>query len=201
MSPKSTILICLQVAAGLAVARTANAGLDLTPSANDYVAEGMKFRQLVFQHDKQRIEYEPPPNWTFDSTTKRLHLKVPNKNFADATIEAIPLAAAQPMTEERRAAIRQQFLATLPPGSELSKVEAETENPILLNGKPTFEITISYHAMGEKFLRSGLFVNLPDVQLVFRLSARAQDFAALHQEFKASLLSWHWIDAGETKPQ
>ena len=38
----------------------ANAGIDLTPSPSEYVAEGMKHQQLTFVQDKQRIEYELP---------------------------------------------------------------------------------------------------------------------------------------------
>jgi len=68
---------------------------------------------------------------------------------------------------------------------------------VLLDGNGSVEITVSYQLMGEKFLRSAIFVNLPHAQLVFRLSARKDDFQPLHRDFKASILSWHWVDQAE----
>ena len=168
-------------------------GIDLTPSVQEYSANGMKFRQLVFNDEKRRIEYEPPQDWSFDGGTNQLHLK-PKKNFAEALISVAPLNKPQPLDENARQALREQFIASLPVGSQFAKVEEEVTNSVLLNGNESSEITVSYQSTGEKFLRSALFVNLKDAQLMFRLTARKDDFQALHRDFKSSIFSWHWTE-------
>src|SRR5437879_10796417 len=141
-------------------------GIDLTPSVQEYSANGMKFRQLVFNDEKRRIEYEPPQDWSFDGGTNQLHLK-PKKNFAEALISVAPLNKPQPLDENARQALREQFIASLPVGSQFAKVEEEVRNPVLLNGNESFEITVSYQSIGEKFFKSALFVNVKDAQLMF----------------------------------
>ena len=175
----------------------ANAGIDLTPSPSEYVAEGMKHQQLTFVQDKQRIEYEPPPSWAFDSSARLVKLIPPQKHFAEATIEAIPLTKPQSLDENIVKTLEQQFVAGLPPGSQFVTLVSAEQNPILLNGNRTLEVTASYQLMGEKFLKSALFINLPDTQLIFRFTARKDDFEALHQIFRTSILSWQWVENTE----
>jgi hypothetical protein len=185
----------------LATALAARAGIDLTPSASEYVAEGIKYQQLIFQQDKQRVQYDPPRGWSFEGGSRQLRLKPPQKNFAEAVIEAIPLPATQPLDEKVRKTLEQEFIANLPPGSQFVKIEQEMDNPIPLNRNHSFEVTASYQLMGEKFCRSVLFVNLPETRLVFRLTARKDDFDALHRDFAASISSWQWLEPDETRPQ
>jgi hypothetical protein len=194
MSVRSTIAGSAIIAHILAICVTAESGIDLTPSATEYVSEGIKYQKLTFQGDKRRIEYSPPPGWRFQGSAARLQLTPPKRVFAEALIEALPLAAPQPLDEKLIKALEQQFIASLPPDSQFITVVAEEQNPLLLDGSPTFEVTASYQLIGEKFLKSALFVNLPDTQLIFRLAARKDDFEALHSDFKRSILSWHWVE-------
>ena len=173
------------------------AGIDFTPTVNEYVAEGVKFQQLVFQHNKMRIEYEPPRTWIVDGDATALHLKPPQKTFAEAIVEAEPLNRAQQLDEAAQKNLEQKLIASLPAGSQLVKIEQETESPLLLNGNRTFEVIVSYQVMGEKFSRSALFANLSDVQVIFRFTARTNDFEALHSEFRTSILSWRQMEATE----
>jgi hypothetical protein len=190
------------IAVIIATAATgASAGIDLTPAVGEYVAEGVKFQQLTFQYNKQRIEYEPPRAWIFDGGATALHLKPPLKSFAEGIIEAEPLSKPQILDENVQKTFEQKLLANLPAGSQLVKVEQELESPVLLNGNRTFEVVVSYQLMGEKFIRSALFAALPDVQLTFRFTARKGDFDALHREFRASILSWHLLEATGPQPQ
>ena len=188
MLHKSTITLI-----SLAAAFTVRGAIDLTPSVTEYVSLGIKYRQLIFQDDKRRIEYELPTNWSFDGTSNQLHLKPPGKSFAEAAITAVALDRPQPLDDDTVKLLGQQVIASLPVGSQFAKVEEEIANPVLLGGNASFEVTVSYQSMGEKFFKSALFVNLRDTQLVFRLTARKDDFQALHREFKVSILSWHWI--------
>ena len=195
MLPRSTIALLL-----FATIIPAYAGIDLTPSVNEYVANGIKFQQLTFQDDKRRIEYEPPRDWSIEGGTNQLRLK-PKKNFADAVITTVPLSKPQPLDDNTVKLLEQQLTADLPVGSQFAKVEEEIANPVLLNGNASFEVTVSYQLTGEKFFRSALFVNLRDTQLIFRLSARKDDFQALHRDFKVSIFSWHWIEADQASPE
>ena len=191
MFRRSTIALLLFM-----TALTARGGIDLTPSASEYVAEGIKHQQLIFRHDKRRIEYEPPPGWTLDGGAQ-VKLKPPQRNFAEAMIEALPLTKPQALDESATKILQQQFIAALPIGSQFVTLVSAEQNPILLNGNQTFEVTASYQLMGEKFLRSALFVNLPDAQLIFRFTGRKDDFEQLHQIFRTSILSWHTVESDE----
>lgn len=197
MIRRSTIIL-LFVTAALTVR---GGGLDFTPNATEFVGEGIKYQKLTFRKDKQLVEYYPPPGWTFLGSAERIQLRPPKKNFAEAVIEAVPLSTPQPLDEKITKALAQQFLSAVPDGSQFVTVVTEEQNPVLLNENPTFEVTASYQLMGEKFLTSALFSNLADTQLIFRLSARKDDFQALHFEFKRSISSWHWAEPDQAPTQ
>ena len=193
MLRRSTIAVIL-----ITTALTARSGIDLTPTANEYVGEGIKYQKLTFRQDSQAIEYNPPPGWSFHGGPNQLQLTPPKKNFAEAFIEAVPLSAPQPLDEKVSKALEQELITKLPPDSQLVTVVSEEQNPVLLDGNRSFEVTVSYQVMGEKFLRSAIFVNLPDTQLIFRLTARKDDFERLHREFRTSMLSWHRVESVAT---
>src|SRR5437016_1625831 len=88
------------------------AGIDLTPVVSEYIAEGAKFQQLTFVHGKQKIEYEPPLGWSFESSSVELHLKPPKKMFAEAVINAAPLIKPQPLDQNAIEALKQHFIAS-----------------------------------------------------------------------------------------
>jgi hypothetical protein len=177
-----------------AVVLSANAGIDFTPAVSEYVAEGVKFQQLTFQYNKQRIEYEPPLGWSFEGSPVELHLKSPKKMFAEAVINAAPLIKSQPLDQSTVEALKQHFIASLPPGSQFVKIERELQNVAALGYNDGVDVTVSYQVMGEKFLRSVLLVNLPDTQLTFQFTARKDDFEPLQREFRMSVGSWHWLE-------
>jgi hypothetical protein len=178
----------------LIIAAIVKADIDLTPTPMEYMSEGIKYQKLIFRKDQQRVEYNPPPGWSFRGSADRVQLTPTKKRFAEALIEAVPLAGPQPLDEKVVKALGQQFISSLPPGSQFVAIVGEERNPVLLDGSPTFEVTACYQVIGEKFLKSALFVNLPDTQLIFRLAARKDDFEALHSDFKRSILSWHWVE-------
>jgi hypothetical protein len=178
----------------LATVVTARAGVDLTPSVNDYVSEGMKYQKLIFRDDKRSVEYNPPASWSYVGSAARLRLTPPKKNFAEATIEAISLEKPRALDQTAVKAAEERLIAELPPGSQFAKVEQDIENSVPVNGGPSFEIVISYQAMGEKLFKSIVLANVRNTQLVFRLTARKDDFETLHRDFKSSIFSWHWVE-------
>src|SRR5437763_1661044 len=122
---------------------SAKAGIDLTPAVSEYVAEGAKFQQLTFVHGKQKIEYELPLGWSFESSSTQLRLKPPKKMFAEAIINAAPLSNPQPLDKSTVEALKQQFIAGLPPGSQLVTVERELQNVVALGYNNGVDVTVS----------------------------------------------------------
>ena len=177
----------------------ADAGLDLTATTNEYVAEGMKHSQLTFRHDKNHVEYEPPQGWKFAGSPNQLRL-TPPKNFAEGSITVAELNKPQPTDENSINLFAQQVLGELPVGSQFSKIEETTTNSVLVGGNESFGVTVSYQAMGEKFVRTAIVANVRDAHLVFRLTAKKDDFPALYRDFKGSIMTWQWAEEPEISP-
>jgi hypothetical protein len=168
--------------------------MDLTPSASEYTAEGMTFKQLSFKDGKRRIVYELPRLWTYRGDRASLQLMPPNSARADACIQVADVAKPQAFDEKLFAALREQSLRAAPPGAMNVTLVNEESNPVRLERGDVYAVTISYQTLGETFVRSMLYVNLPDAQLTFRLTARKADFESLQRAFRSSILSWHWAE-------
>ena len=117
-----------------------------------------------------------------------------NVDRADAVIEAIEVKAPQKFDEKAVDALREQFLRGLPPGGQAVTMVSEEQNPVSLENSVSYAFTASYSAIGESFIRSVVFVNLPETQLTFRLTARKGDFQAVQNQFRPSIFSWHWVE-------
>lgn len=174
----------------------AHAALDLAAAVSEYEAGGFQHRQLTFRDGETRVEYELPDGWEFRSESQKVNLTPPNKKFAEGVIEARPLDKPQPLDEAAAKTREEAFLAAVPPASQFVKIEEEGAGAFILRDSPSVQITASYQLMGEKFQRVAVFVNLPDTQLVFRLTARKDDFDELWQQFRRSVNSWHWVETG-----
>jgi hypothetical protein len=177
----------------LFAATSANA-LDLTPVVSEYVAEGITFRQLTFKDGKRQVLYEPPRLWACRGSESSLQLTPPKADRAEAVIQAVELNAPQKLDNKAIDALREQFFKSLPPGSQGVTMVSEEQNPVGLENGASYAVTVAYQALGETFMRSVVFVNLPETQLIFRLTARKADFETIQKQFRSSILSWHWVD-------
>ena len=195
MNFKITLIALLFVAT-----KVSNAEIDLTPIRSEYIANGAKIQQLQFKDGKRRIEYEPPAGWRIEGSGSQLTLK-PKPNFAQAAITLAPLSKPQPLDDTALTMLAEKYLADLPVGSQFAKIEEQTSNPVLIGGNASAQVTVSYQLAGEKFLRSSLISNLNNTQLMFRLTAKKNDFPALYRDFKTSLFSWHWTEEKEEPAQ
>jgi hypothetical protein len=171
------------------------AAIDMTPVPSEYKAEGITFKQLVFKDGQQRITYELPVQWSYHAFGDSVKLLPPGNSPAEAIIQAIPLANAQPLDQKGISLAREHFLHGIPPGTQLVKVVSEEQNTIPLKAGPSYEITVSYQALGETFTRRAIYINLADTQLIFRLTARTKEFANLDRAFRGSILTWQWTAA------
>jgi hypothetical protein len=174
---------------------SARGGIDLTPSPSEYTAEGITFKQLSFKDGKRRVIYELPRLWSYRGEGTSLKLSPPHSPTADASIQVTDIVKPQPFDEKLFAVLREQSLRTAPAGSQNATVISEEINPVRLERGDVYGVTISYNTLGQTFHRSALYVNLPDAQLIFRLTACKTDFESLERAFRSSILSWHWVDA------
>jgi hypothetical protein len=123
-----------------------------------------------------------------------LQLTPAKADRADAVIQAVELNAPEKLDNKAIDALREQFLKSLPPGSQGVTLVSEEQNPVSLENGASYAVTVAYQALGETFMRSVVFVNLPETQLSFRLTARKADFETIQKQFRSSILSWHWVD-------
>ena len=186
---RRTFFFLISLTASLA---TAKAAVDLNPALTEYTANGITFKQLVFKDGLKRITYELPPQWTYRALGDSVKLVPANNSTADITIQALPLVSPQPLDDKGIAAAREHFLRGMPPGCQTVKVLNEEQNTIPFKAGANYEITASYQALGETFIRRALYINLADTQLIFRLSARKTEFDSLYRTFRGSILSWQW---------
>ncbi|MEN3369727.1 MAG: hypothetical protein V7609_1870 [Verrucomicrobiota bacterium] len=177
---------------------TTRAAIDLTPIPHESTCEGYTFKELLFKDGKRDIVYQLPTKWAYRAGGDGVHLTPPESVRADAIIRASLLSAPQRFDEKSVEAAKKQFLGSLPAGSQMITVVTEEQNPVPFNGNPTYEFVVSYQIIGETFVRSALFTNVADTQLCFRLTARKSDFEGLHRSFRASILSWRWIEPRAT---
>ena len=186
------LALLVLIAAGPA---TVCSALDLTPTPVEYTNEGITFRQLVFQDGDRRISYEPPQNWSHRGSAESLHLSPPNNSRGQAVIETSSLPGpAGPFDAAAVALLKQEFLNSIPATAQSVEVTSETPDALPITGARTYEFTASYQALGETYLRSTIFVNLPNVRLICRFSAPKAEFEKLYRAFRGSLLSWQPVE-------
>jgi hypothetical protein len=176
----------------LAFLSSARAGVDFTPTGGERVLEGIVFKQILFHQDGRTIAYEQPRGWTFTGDAGAMKLTPPNVSQAQATMEQAHLSAPQTLDDATTAQLRQQVLASLPNGAQNVALVAEEKNPLRINQRDTYAVTVSYNFYGQDYALSVLFVNLADTQLRFRTVARKADFEQVHRAFRASLFTLSW---------
>src|SRR4051794_15020193 len=95
----------------------ARAAVDLSPMPIEFVGEGVKYTQLTFKDDKKQVTYVLPQLWSWRGGGTQVQLPPPNSPRASAVIEALHLDTPMALDDKAVEAIRQQFTAFLPPGS------------------------------------------------------------------------------------
>ncbi|MFL6527159.1 MAG: hypothetical protein ACJ8IQ_03590, partial [Chthoniobacterales bacterium] len=172
---------------------TSVSALEFTATSRDYVAEGIKFRQLVFKYGNSQVIYEPPQQWSCNMTGSGLQLAPGKTSRAEATIQAAPLPPEIKPGLDKAPDWQQAFLQSLPPSSQGGALESDAINPVVFQGGVSYEMIGSYTVLGEKFVRSRLVAVVPGMQLTYTLTARKADFDKLHLAFRSSIMSWHWV--------
>ena len=175
-----------------ALASSALAGIDFTPTPGERVQEGIVFKQLVFHQDGHAVTYEQPRGWTVTGDTAGMRLTPPNVSQAQATVLQSPLSAPQVFDEPTMTQLKQSVLASAPNGAINVALVLEEQSPVKIHQQPTYAVTIGYSYFGQDYESCVLFANLGDTQVRFRTVARKADFDQIHRLFRGSLFSLGW---------
>jgi hypothetical protein len=83
-----------------------------------------------------------------------------------------------------------EAVASVPKGSENVTVVSQEKNPLLMNRRETFLITLAYDFYGASYSCSILFLNRGNEQIRFQLTCPQTDFKELQKAFLGSQYSW-----------
>lgn len=171
---------------------SALASIDFNPTTGERVLAGVKFPQLIFKEGSRTITYEQPRGWSYNGNGASIVFTPPGVTQAQATIEQTPIRGPQPFDEATIKALQEQVVTDAGGAGQHTELISAEKNPVMVNRNETFEVIVSYQSAGTDYQRSVLFLNLPDTQLRFRITARKADFEKLHRQFRASICSWQW---------
>lgn len=178
---------------GALFAGSAHAELLLAPKTVEYQLDGVKFQQIAFADGVKVVTYQPPRGWEYSGSAMQLTLRPPKKPQAEATITRIPLVKPGSFDEESWKKLVEEAVAQIPKGSENISVVSQEKNPLMIQRKETFLVTLSYTAYGQQYGRSILFLNRGNEQIRSQLTCREADFKELHRAFLASQYTWQQL--------
>lgn len=175
---------------GAFLVASARAELQLTPKVVEYKAEGATLKHLEFSDGGKTVTYCSPHGWEYSGSASQLTLRPPNKTQVEATITRVPLSQPGSFDEESLKKLVSEAVVLVPKGSENVSVVSQEKNLLLIQGKETFLITLSYTYYGQKYRRSILFLNRGNEQIRSQLTCREADFDQLHSAFFHSQFTW-----------
>jgi hypothetical protein len=169
---------------------SAQADLDLTPKLSQYELDGVQFKQLAFSDGSKLVTYAPPRGWDYSGSATQLTLRPPSKSQAEATIKKIALAQPASFDDGTVKKLVEEAIASVPLGSTDIQRVSQEKNPLRIERKETFLVTVIYNLNGAAYNRSILFLNRGREQIQFQLSCRRADFKELQAAFLDSQHSW-----------
>jgi hypothetical protein len=181
--------LTLVIGSALLIA-SARAELQLTPKVVEYKADGATLKHLEFSDAGKTVTYQSPRGWEYSGSGNQLTLRPPNKTQVEATITRVPLSQPGSFDDESLKKLVSEAVLLVPNGSEKVSVVSQEKNPLLIQGKETFLIKLSYTFFGQKYCRSILFLNRGNEQIRSQLTCREADFDSLQSAFFRSQFSW-----------
>ena len=176
---------------GVLAASVVRADLQFDAKVADYELEGMKLKQLVFSDSSgKKITYSPPAGWSWSGNSTKLTLWPNHVPQASGTISRQALSQPGAFDAESVKKLTESALAAVPNGSTEVTIVSQEKNPLIIERKETFLVTLSYVFGGEKFGSSTLFLNRGTEQVRFQFVSRQSDFNNLQRAFQGSQYSW-----------
>lgn len=164
----------------------------MVPTWGEYEIEGARFPILNFHTGDHKVSYAPPSGWTLRPGS-RVSLQAPQRNHMTAEIDRTPLPEPEPLAG-LVARMREKPEAFVPKTAEEVTVASVVENPLVISGNPTVEVTFQYQVLGQAFKKSILFFDHGKARFTVALECSAKDFAELHEAFQKSLYSYQEQD-------
>ena len=187
MVPRSLIISALMVV----TAASGRADLQFTPRESYFELEGMKLKQLAFSDGgAKEVTYQQPPGWSYSGDAGKLTLHPPNKSQAEATVSKVTLPKPGVFDDASMKQMVEEALASAPKGSTSISLVSQQRNPVLIAGKETFLVVVSYSFYGGNYQRSLMFMNRGNEQVRFQFVSRAADFEELQRAFLGSHCTW-----------
>ena len=185
---------CLLAFASVPFTASVRGQIDFSPTINRYTSEGAEYANATFKDGKRTVSIAVPRTWSCRGDASQLQFIPPNEAYADGIIQSVPVKGVIRFDEATVNSLAQQVLSMVPSGSQGVALVSQQENPVIINGNPSYEFVVSYQTLGKTFLRSVIVVACPDEQLVFRLTAPKSAFENLNRSFRQSIYSWQWIE-------
>ena len=153
----------------------------------------MKYKRLAFSDGATTVTYQSPRGWDYSGSSTQMTLRPPNKPQAEATITRVPLPQPGSFDDDSLKKLVSEAIALFPKGSENINVVSQEKNPLMIQGKETFLITVNYTLFGQKYARSILLLNRGKEQMRSQLTCREADFNELHRAFLRSQYTWQQL--------
>ena len=164
----------------------------MIPKWGEYEIEGARFPILNFHTGDHNVSYAPPSGWTLRPGS-RISFQAPNRTQMTAEIDRTPLPEPEPLSGlvARMKEKPESFVAK---EAEEITVASVVENPLLVSGHPTVEVTFKYQVFGQNFKKSILFFDRGKARFTVVLECNEKDFAELHEAFRKSLYSYQELE-------
>ena len=170
---------------------TVSHALDLTPQFADLDTDGLRMRTPFFHDGAKRVFIKPPNGWKIEGSSRRAVLfsdRVPHSSIA-LMLSPRPML---PTTEAERKLVRDTVLELAGKDAEKVTLEAETPDPLPLNGWKTFDFRIAYTTSAVRQLKSVMLVRLnafEELQVV--VSGPQSEFGQASSAAMTCLRTWH----------
>ena len=181
----------MKLAALLLLGAASVAGaLDFRPIVMEGRGEGGKYAYLQFRDHEKPVTYMPPRSWKFHGRESALCLAVPDTTGVEIDISVLELSEPMVVETARLPAFEEFARQALPMDAIKVELVAVENNPIIVDGHKTVEVTFNYVIFGGPIKVSFLYAAREKELFCFRVVARPEDFERLHQTFRLSLHSF-----------
>jgi hypothetical protein len=168
----------------------ARAELHLNPRPATYEVDGVKLSKVIFTDGNNEITYVPPRGWECTGSSSELMLRPKDKCQAEAIITKLPLPQESVFDETTTKNLIKEAMDSIPPASSNVQLTGQNLNPVLINKKETFLVTMSYTLYGDTYGRSVMYMNRGKERIRFQLVSRLSDFKELQHAFQQSHFTW-----------
>jgi hypothetical protein len=168
------------------------AALDLQPRADEKVLEGgFRVSVVSFDHQGQKIRWQPPLGWTLSFKSPVLTLHAKGRTHASMDLRVVPRAAGDREVFGKTETLLPYLARFLPAGASNLAYKGTSEGAFTIGPTPAREFLLAFDEPGHPSMASVSVVEFSaEERLVVVITAKPDDFEEVRQEAVASLFSW-----------